>query len=67
MKIRVTVELGKRERRIVARWRNERFGETGRIASRKQCKEAILSAVDLFFVAEAGQADEDAMLDEGGD
>lgn len=67
MKIRVTVELGKRERRLVARWRNERFGETGRIASRKQCKEAIQAAIELFFEAEAGRADEDAMLDEGGD
>ena len=67
MKIRVTVELGKRERRLVARWRNERLGETGRIALRKQCKEAILSAVDLFFEAEAEQVAEDAMIDEGGD
>ncbi|HPW54601.1 MAG: hypothetical protein KA072_04030 [Thermoanaerobaculaceae bacterium] len=67
MKIRVTVELGKRERRLVARWRNQRFGESGRIASRKQCKEALLAAVNLFLETAAEPTDEDAMRDEGGD
>ncbi|HRS17770.1 MAG TPA: hypothetical protein P5234_16150 [Thermoanaerobaculaceae bacterium] len=67
MKIRVTVELGKRERRLVARWRNERFGETGRIASRRQCKDAIQAVVDRFFAAEAGREAENALRDEGGD
>lgn len=66
MKIRVTVELGKKERRLVARWRNEQFGESGRIGSRKQCKAAIQAAVDRFFAAEARRPDE-AQLDEGGD
>lgn len=67
MRVRVTIELGKRERRLIARWRNERLGETGRIASRRQCKEAIQAAVDLFLAAEARRADDETARDEGGD
>jgi hypothetical protein len=67
MKIRVTVELSKGERRCIARFQSERFGEHGRLASRKQCKQAILHAVNVFLEGEreAGRADD--TTDEGAD
>ena len=67
MKIKVTVELGKAERRAIARWRNERLGEHGRTASRKQCKEAVLYAVNAFLHDEDDAARAQGDLDEGGD
>jgi hypothetical protein len=67
MKINVTVELSKSERRSIARWRNERFGERDRIASRKQCKQAILHAFNVFLEAERGSDRLDDHDDEGGD
>ena len=66
MKINVTVDLSKSDRRVIAGWRNLRLGEHGRIASRKQCKDAVLHAVSIFLEVEGSASREDA-TDEGGD
>ena len=67
MKIKVTVELSKSDRRCIARFRNERYGEHGRLASRKDCKEAVLHAVDVFLKDQGAAGDDVDRGDEGGD
>ena len=71
MNIKVKVELSKDDRRTLARWRNERYGEHERIASKKQCKDMILHAVRAFLdnAGEAARSDERIgdSSEEGGD
>ncbi len=67
MKVKVTVELSKSDRRCIARFRNERYGEHSRLASRKQCQKALLHAVDVFLEEEGAGAHDDGRDDEGGD